>query len=256
MRHPMLLVCLAVGLVFAAAWLAGCGRETADKGDGAPAKTPDKAPAAKSPEAEGAGGNPAKMPDREPAKVPDSEPAKTPDKEPAAMSDAEPAKKSDAEINDDAPPVVVIETNRGAITLELAEDEAPNTVANFISLAEAGYYDDLTFHRVIPNFMIQGGDPEGTGRGGPGYRIADEFSPKLRHTRGVISMANAGPNTGGSQFFITHVPCPHLDGKHAVFGRVTDGMDVVDRIQKGDRMLKVRVVRKRSHPYEPKKLGH
>jgi peptidyl-prolyl cis-trans isomerase B (cyclophilin B) len=251
----MLLVCLAVGLAFTAASLAGCSHEAADKGDGAPAKsadapsarTPDKEPAATSPEAEGAGG--------EPAETPDKEPAKMPDKEPAAMSDAEPAKKSDVEIDDDAPPLVEIETNKGVITLELAEDEAPNTVANFISLAEAGYYDDLTFHRVIPNFMIQGGCPEGTGRGGPGYRIADEFSPKLRHTRGVISMANAGPDTGGSQFFITHVPCPHLDGKHAVFGRVTDGMDVVDAITKGDRMTEVRVVRKRSHPYEPKKLG-
>jgi cyclophilin family peptidyl-prolyl cis-trans isomerase len=148
-------------------------------------------------------------------------------------------------------PQVTIQTNKGNIVLELAEDDAPNTVANFISLAEKGYYDGLLFHRVIANFMIQGGDPKGTGSGGPGYVIADEFSPKLHHTRGVISMANAGPNTGGSQFFITHVATPHLDGKHAVFGKVTSGMEVVDAIQQGDKMIKVAVDRKRNHPYQP-----
>jgi len=148
-------------------------------------------------------------------------------------------------------PQVTIRTSKGNIVLELAEDDAPNTVANFVSLAEKGFYDGLLFHRVIPNFMIQGGCPRGTGAGGPGYVIADEFSPHLRHMRGVISMANAGPNTGGSQFFITHVPCPHLDGKHAVFGRITSGMDVVDSIRKGDRILKVTVDRKRNHPYQP-----
>jgi len=148
-------------------------------------------------------------------------------------------------------PQVTFQTSKGNIVLELAEDDAPNTVANFISLAEKGFYDGLTFHRVIADFMIQGGCPQGTGTGGPGYVIADEFSPRLRHTRGVISMANAGPNTGGSQFFITHVPCPHLDNKHAVFGRVTSGMDVVDAIQKGDKILKVTVDRKRNHPYKP-----
>jgi peptidyl-prolyl cis-trans isomerase B (cyclophilin B) len=148
-------------------------------------------------------------------------------------------------------PQVTFQTSKGNIVLELAEDDAPNTVANFISLAEKGFYDGLTFHRVIADFMIQGGCPQGTGTGGPGYVIADEFSPRLRHTRGVISMANAGPNTGGSQFFITHVPCPHLDGKHAVFGRVTSGLEVVDAIQKGDKILKVTVDRKRNHPYKP-----
>jgi peptidyl-prolyl cis-trans isomerase B (cyclophilin B) len=148
-------------------------------------------------------------------------------------------------------PQVTIETNRGRIVLELAEDDAPNTVANFVSLAEKGFYNGVTFHRVLADFMIQGGDPTGTGRGGPGYVIADEFSPRLRHARGVISMANAGPNTGGSQFFITHVPCPYLDGKHAVFGRVTEGMDVVDSIRQGDRIEKVTVDRKRSHAYKP-----
>ena len=152
-------------------------------------------------------------------------------------------------------PQVTMQTSKGNLVLELAEDDAPNTVANFISLAEKGFYDGLTFHRVIPNFMIQGGCPLGTGAGGPGYVIADEFSPRLRHTRGVISMANAGPNTGGSQFFITHVPCPHLDGKHAVFGRITSGMDVVDSIRKGDRILKVTVDRKRNHPYQPTVLS-
>jgi len=148
-------------------------------------------------------------------------------------------------------PQVTFQTDKGNIVLELAEDDAPNTVANFISLAEKGFYDGLAFHRVIPDFMIQGGCPLGTGTGGPGYVIADECGPRLRHTRGVISMANAGPNTGGSQFFITHVPCPHLDGKHAIFGKVTSGMEVVDKIQKGDKIIKVTVDRKRNHPYKP-----
>jgi len=148
-------------------------------------------------------------------------------------------------------PQVTLQTSKGNIVLELAEDDAPNTVANFISLAEKGFYDGGTFHRVIPNFMIQGGDPTGTGRGGPGYVIADEFSPRLRHERGVISMANAGPNTGGSQFFITHVATSWLDGKHAVFGKVTSGLEVVDAIRQGDKMVKVSVDRKRSHPYQP-----
>jgi cyclophilin family peptidyl-prolyl cis-trans isomerase len=148
-------------------------------------------------------------------------------------------------------PQVTIQTTKGNIVLELAEDDAPNTVANFISLAEKGYFDGLLFHRVLANFMIQGGDPKGTGTGGPGYVIADEFSPRLKHTRGVISMANAGPNTGGSQFFITHVATSWLDGKHAVFGKVTAGLEVVDAIQQGDKMIKVTVDRKRNHPYQP-----
>ena len=151
-------------------------------------------------------------------------------------------------------PQVTLQTTKGNIVMELAEDDAPNTVANFISLAEKGYYDGIVFHRVIPNFMVQGGDPTGTGTGGPGYLIADEFSPKLKHARGVISMANAGPNTGGSQFFVTHVATPHLDGKHAIFGKVTSGMEVVDAIQQGDKMIKVTVDRKRNHPYKPETL--
>jgi len=151
-------------------------------------------------------------------------------------------------------PQVTIHTEKGDIVLELSEDEAPNTVANFVHLTEKGYYDGLTFHRVIADFMIQGGCPQGDGRGGPGYVIADELSRNLRHERGVISMANAGPNTGGSQFFITHVPCPHLDGKHAVFGKVLEGMDVVDAIERGDKMTRVTVDRKRDHEYKPEIL--
>jgi peptidyl-prolyl cis-trans isomerase B (cyclophilin B) len=165
----------------------------------------------------------------------------------------EPARQAKQEEKPVAEPLpqVTIKTDKGNIVIELAEDDAPNTVANFISLAEKGFYDGLSFHRVIPDFMIQGGCPLGTGTGGPGYSIADEFSPRLRHTRGVMSMANAGPNTGGSQFFITHVPCPHLDGKHAIFGKVISGMDAVDAIKKGDKMVKVTVDRKRKHEYKP-----
>ncbi|MBI3097995.1 MAG: peptidylprolyl isomerase [Planctomycetes bacterium] len=151
-------------------------------------------------------------------------------------------------------PQVTFTTTKGAILCELFEDEAPNTVANFISLAEKKFYDGLSFHRVIPNFMVQGGCPQGTGTGGPGYAISDECSPERPHQRGVLSMANAGPNTGGSQFFITHVPCPWLDGKHAVFGRVLQGLEVVDKIQQGDKMTSVAVGAKRGHPYVPKTL--
>lgn len=153
-------------------------------------------------------------------------------------------------VDNDTLPEVVITTNKGNITLVLEEDKAPNTVANFINLAEKGYYDGLKFHRVINDFMIQTGDPLGTGAGGPGYVIADEFSD-LKHKRGVISMANRGPDTGGSQFFITHVPTPWLDGKHAIFGYVKDGMDVVDSILQGDKMLSVTVTKKRDHEYIP-----
>ncbi len=154
-------------------------------------------------------------------------------------------------IDDKSLPVVVIETTKGSITIELNEDKAPNTVANFINLAEKGYYNGLKFHRVIKDFMIQTGDPAGTGAGGPGYTFADEFSD-LKHDRGVISMANRGPSTNGSQFFITHVPTPWLDGKHSVFGKVLEGMDVVDKIAQGDVMSKVTVAKKRNHEYKPK----
>ena len=137
---------------------------------------------------------------------------------------------------------VSIQTNRGTIELEMYPEHAPNTVNNFVFLAGEGFYDGVVFHRVINNFMVQCGDPTGTGRGGPGYKFACETAGNpLRHERGVISMANAGPNTNGSQFFITHVPTPHLDGNHTVFGRVTEGLDVVDAIEQGDVMEKVTV---------------
>jgi cyclophilin family peptidyl-prolyl cis-trans isomerase len=123
------------------------------------------------------------------------------------------------------------DTNKGAFKIELFEQRAPVTTKNFIDLAEKDFYDGVIFHRVIDGFMIQGGDPQGTGRGGPGYTIPDEFHPELTHDApGILSMANAGPNTGGSQFFITLAPTPWLDGKHAIFGRVVDGMDVVEAI--------------------------
>jgi cyclophilin family peptidyl-prolyl cis-trans isomerase len=125
------------------------------------------------------------------------------------------------------------ETSLGNFTVELFEQDAPNTVANFVKLAEKQFYDGVIFHRVIDGFMIQGGDPTGTGRGGPGYQFADEFHPNLKHTsEGILSMANAGPNTNGSQFFITLAPTPHLDGRHTVFGKVTEGIDVVRKIGK------------------------
>ncbi|MBN1586171.1 MAG: peptidylprolyl isomerase [Candidatus Omnitrophica bacterium] len=128
-------------------------------------------------------------------------------------------------------PQAKIETNLGTIVIELRADEAPNTVANFVKLSKDGFYDGIIFHRVIPRFMIQGGDPTGTGTGGPGYQFEDEFSPRLRHDKpGVLSMANSGPNTNGSQFFITTVPTPWLDDHHSVFGYVVEGIDVVEAI--------------------------
>jgi cyclophilin family peptidyl-prolyl cis-trans isomerase len=129
----------------------------------------------------------------------------------------------------------ILHTDKGDITVDLFARRAPNTVNNFVFLARQGYYDDTIFHRVINNFMVQGGDPTGTGRGGPGYTFSDEFHPELRHDKpGVVSMANAGPNTNGSQFFITHVATPWLDDKHSVFGQVTDGMDVLFSIPERD----------------------
>ncbi|MGI6414176.1 MAG: peptidylprolyl isomerase [Thermoguttaceae bacterium] len=136
--------------------------------------------------------------------------------------------------------VATIEMDRGTIRLELFDDKTPKTVANFERLAGEGFYDGLKFHRVIADFMIQGGCPKGTGTGGPGYTFEDEFHPDLRHDRpGVLSMANAGPNTNGSQFFITHVATPWLDGKHTVFGRVLSGQNVVDLVEQGDVMNRV-----------------
>ena len=138
--------------------------------------------------------------------------------------------------------LVTIATNRGTIELELYPQHAPKTVNNFVFLARDGFYDGVAFHRVIGDFMVQGGDPSGTGRGGPGYTFADECRGNpLKHDSKVISMANSGPNTNGSQFFITHAPQPHLNGKHTVFGKVIKGADVVDALRQGDRMEKVSV---------------
>lgn len=133
----------------------------------------------------------------------------------------------------------VMETAKGTIHLELFEADAPNTVKNFTDLAKKGYYDGLIFHRVIPDFMIQGGCPTGTGTGGPGHQIDCEINTQ-KHTPGTLSMAHAGKNTGGSQFFITHVATPHLDGVHTVFGR-TEDMDVVNAIQMGDEIVRVTI---------------
>jgi peptidyl-prolyl cis-trans isomerase B (cyclophilin B) len=135
-----------------------------------------------------------------------------------------------------------IETTRGTIVLDLFAADAPMTVNSFVFLARDGYYDGLTFHRVIANFMIQGGDPTGSGSGGPGYKFRDEcVGNPNRHKVGSLSMANSGPSTNGSQFFITHVATPHLDGKHTVFGQVTSGQDVVNAVQQGDKMVKVTI---------------
>ena len=138
---------------------------------------------------------------------------------------------------------ILLKTSRGAIEATLFASKVPMTTANFLNLAQTGYYNGVTFHRVIANFMIQGGDPTGSGMGGPGYRFADEIDRSIKHSKpGVFSMANAGPGTNGSQFFITHVPCPHLDGKHAVFGEVTKGQDVVNAIAKGDKIEAIEVL--------------
>ncbi len=128
-------------------------------------------------------------------------------------------------------PKAVIETTKGKIVIELYSDKAPKTVENFTTLAKKGFYNGIIFHRVIPGFMVQTGDPTGTGRGGPGYTFPDEFAPDLKHdAAGTLSMANAGPNTNGSQFFITLAPTPWLDGKHAIFGKVIEGQNVVEQI--------------------------
>ncbi|MEA1952638.1 MAG: peptidylprolyl isomerase [Planctomycetota bacterium] len=165
-------------------------------------------------------------------------------------------------------PRVLMKTNKGDIEIELFENEAPKAVANFVSLVEKGFYDGLTFHRVLPQFMAQGGCPDGTGSGGPGYNIPCECNqPNFRrHFRGTLSMAHAGPNTGGSQFFLTFVPTSFLDGKHTAFGRVVKGMDVLGKIQKRDpdktpplptpdKIVEAKVLRKRPHDYKPTKMG-
>ena len=137
--------------------------------------------------------------------------------------------------------IATFATSRGSIRVQLYPDKTPLTAASFVNLARRGFYNGLSFHRVIPDFMIQGGCPQGSGTGGPGYRFEDEVGTGLSHARGVLSMANAGPGTNGSQFFITHVATPWLDGKHTVFGTVIEGMDVVDAIRGGDKIESVTV---------------
>jgi len=138
---------------------------------------------------------------------------------------------------------IILHTTRGDIEGTLFASKVPMTSANFLNLAARGYYNGIKFHRVIKDFMIQGGDPTGTGSGGPGYRFADEIDRSLKHSKpGIFSMANAGPATNGSQFFITHVPTPHLDGKHAVFGEVTKGQDVVNSVQQGDKITTIEIL--------------
>jgi peptidyl-prolyl cis-trans isomerase B (cyclophilin B) len=138
---------------------------------------------------------------------------------------------------------VSMNTSKGIIEIELYTEHAPKTVNNFVFLIKEGFYDGVSFHRVIEDFVIQGGDPTGTGRGGPGYKFEDELKGNpLKHERGAISMANSGPNTNGSQFFIAHSPQSHLNGKHTVFGKVTKGLEIVDTIQQGDKMEQVTVI--------------
>ncbi len=138
---------------------------------------------------------------------------------------------------------VVMHTDKGDIEATLFASKTPLTVANFLNLVQKKFYDGLTFHRVIPSFMIQGGDPEGSGMGGPGYKFADEFVPELRFDKpGVWAMANAGPSTNGSQFFITHVPTPHLNGRHTIFGETTKGQSVIDAIERGDKIKSIDVL--------------
>jgi len=145
-------------------------------------------------------------------------------------------------IDEDRVYLVKLETTKGEVQLELYPEHAPKTVNNFVFLVKEAFYDGISFHRVIDNFMVQGGDPTGSGMGGPGYKFEDELSGNpLKHGSKVISMANSGPNTNGSQFFITHLPQPHLDGKHTVFGKVIQGEDVVDSIQQGDLINKASV---------------
>lgn len=138
---------------------------------------------------------------------------------------------------------IILHTNKGDIEATIFASKVPMTAANYLNLAKKGYYNGLAFHRVLPDFMIQGGDPTGSGMGGPGYKFGDEFIPTLTHDKaGVFSMANSGPGTNGSQFFITHRATPHLDGKHTVFGQVTKGQDVVNKIEQGDKITTIDVL--------------
>jgi peptidyl-prolyl cis-trans isomerase B (cyclophilin B) len=168
-----------------------------------------------------------------------------PGKEESPMSKKRWSSPPEMQIDPEQIYVATMETDRGTIVLELYPQHAPKTVNNFVFLAREGFYDGLTFHRVISDFMIQGGDPTGSGSGGPGYKFEDEVKDNpLTHETGVISMANAGPNTNGSQFFITHSPQPHLNGNHTVFGKVMQGQDVVDATRQGDRMITVTITEK------------
>ncbi len=152
------------------------------------------------------------------------------------------------------PKIATFMTSKGEIQIRLFNELVPKTCANFEKLVKDGFYDGLTFHRVIANFMIQGGCPDGNGRGGPGYKFADEFHPKLKHDGpGILSMANSGPNTNGSQFFITHKATPWLDKKHSVFGRVIKGLDVVNAIEKGDKIKKIKITVAMADQLKPKK---
>lgn len=172
-----------------------------------------------------------------------------------------------AEAKKDDLPRVKLETSKGDVVIELFEDQAPGAVGNFVSLIEDGFYDGLTFHRVIEGFMAQGGDPDGTGTGGPGYEIFCECNKEdaRMHFTGTLSMAHSGPNTGGSQFFITFAPTTHLDNRHTAFGRVIEGMENVNKLQiispgnpdgpKADKIIKATVLRKRDHEYKPNKVG-
>jgi peptidyl-prolyl cis-trans isomerase B (cyclophilin B) len=156
------------------------------------------------------------------------------------MADKQWDRSPEMQIDQEKTYLVTMETGRGNIEIELYPQHAPQTVNNFVFLVREGFYDGVTFHRVISDFMIQGGDPTGTGRGGPGYCFSDECKGNpLKHDSKVISMANAGPDTNGSQFFITHAPQPHLNGKHTVFGKVVKGQEIVDEIRQGDRMERV-----------------
>jgi cyclophilin family peptidyl-prolyl cis-trans isomerase len=176
-------------------------------------------------------------------------------------------KLREAEAKADDLPRVLLKTTKGDIVVELFENQAPNTVLNFITLVQKGYYDGLKFHRVLPGFMAQGGDPRGTGSGGPGYQIPCECYPPndyRLHYRGTLSMAHAGRDTGGSQFFLTFVPTPHLNGKHTAFGRVISGFDVLAKLKRidpetsngvaADKIIEAKVIRKRAHPYDAKDL--
>lgn len=159
----------------------------------------------------------------------------------AVAEKGEEGKAADAEVVKDIR--IVLKTSRGDIEATIFASKTPMTAANYLNLAKRGYYDGLKFHRVIPNFMIQGGDPQGTGRGGPGYKFGDEFVDSLKHSKGgIFSMANAGPRTNGSQFFITHQATPHLNGKHSVFGEVTKGMDIVNAVRGGDTITTITVL--------------